>query len=126
GASLEEDFADLDFYVQEALFGDDDTAQQKKGFGFKGGKGGEPRVFSPDKKLHAYAQGHNLYLAEDGKETEAVQLTKDGVEQYTFNAGGGFGFGGLLNYGQQDQEKEKAKDKKVRPNLTWSKDSKVF
>ena len=137
GASDEELFADLDMYVQEALqalgdpwLGDDDSAQQKKGFGFKGGggKNADPRVFSPDKKLHAYALNHNLYLADEGKETEAVQLTKDAGEQYTFNAGFGFGGGGLLNYGQQDQdkEKEKAKDKKVRPNVTWSKDSKVF
>jgi dipeptidyl aminopeptidase/acylaminoacyl peptidase len=147
GASLEEQFADLDMYVQDALAalgepfplipdpspatgeGDDDGAQQKKGFGFKGGfKGGEPRVFSPDKKLLAYALNHNLYLAEADKEADALQLSKDGGEQYTFN---GFGaFGGLGNQNQSDEEKEKLKeknkDKKTRPNLTWSKDSRAF
>src|SRR5438270_3256394 len=60
-ASLEEEFADLDQYVQDALatVGGDDTAQQKKGFGFKGGKGGfkggPPEVYSPDKKRFAYS-----------------------------------------------------------------------
>jgi dipeptidyl-peptidase 4 len=136
-SSLEEEFADLDMYVQESLAalgeplagGDDDTAQQKKKGGFggkggKGGKGGDPRVHSPDKKLLAYAFNHNLYLAEEGKEAEAVQLSKDSADEYTFNAGGG-GFGGGFG-NQTEQNKEKNKDKKIRPNLTWSKDSKAF
>src|SRR5207247_5065572 len=81
-SSLEERFADLDMYVQEALAlleqmqaeggggGDGEEIQEKKGGkggkgGFKdGGKAGDPRVFAPDKKLYAYALNHNLYLAE--------------------------------------------------------------
>jgi dipeptidyl aminopeptidase/acylaminoacyl peptidase len=135
-SSLEEDFADLDLYVQEALaalrdpsspWGDDETAQQKKkGFGAKGGaKGGDPLVYSPDRKLYAYALNHNLYLAEAAKEGEAAQLTTDGGEQYTFNAGAG-GFGGLGGVRDDTQDKEKAKDKKSRPAVTWAKDSRAF
>lgn len=136
-SSQEEDFADLDMYVHDAMaalgesfaFGGDDDAQQKKGLGGKGGKGGgkggEPRVWSPDKKAYAYALNHNLYLAEDGKEDEAIQLTKDSAEQYSFNAGAG-GFGGFGNQNVDDKDKEKNKDKKVRPSVTWSKDSKAF
>lgn len=145
GASDEEAFADLDLYVQDALAaigetapsrplssgGDqEDTAQQKKGFGKgfgKGGfKGGPPEAYSPDKKLFAYSMNNNLYLAEAGKDGEVVQLTKDGAEQYTF-AGGGFGGFGKKGGDEKDKkEPEKDKDKKVRPNLTWSKDSKAF
>jgi dipeptidyl aminopeptidase/acylaminoacyl peptidase len=136
-SSMEEEFADLDLYVQEALaaagepwpLAGDDIAQQKKGFGPKGGfKGGDPQVYSPDRKWYAYALNHNLYLAEEGKADEIVQLTKDSADQYTFNAGGfGAGFGGVGNNQVDDEkEKEKNKDKKVRPTVTWSKDSKAF
>jgi dipeptidyl-peptidase-4 len=133
-SSLEEDFADLDMYVQEALaqVESDEAAQQKKGGG-KGGKGGggpggDPRVVSPDKKMYAYAMNHNLYLAEEGKEDEALQLSKDCATDYTFVArfgfgGGGSGIGDAVT-DQKDQEKDK--DKKVRPAVTWSKDSKIF
>jgi len=73
---------------------------------------------------------HNLYLAEAGKESDAVQLTKDSDgEDYTFRAGGG-GFGGLGGGMQkekdQDKAKEKDKDKKYRPQVTWAKDSAAF
>ena len=145
--SLEERFADLDMYVQEALAlleqmqaeeagataGGEEEQQQKKGGG-KGGKGqpkdggkaGDPRVYSPDKKLYAYALNNNLYLAEEGKEDEATKLTSDGADQYTFNAAGA-GFGSGIGDAVLDQKvKEKDKDKKVRPSVVWSKDSKVF
>ena len=134
-SSLEEIYADLDMYVQDALDAFDDeaaqAAQQKKGGG-KGGKGGPggpaDRAPSPDKKMYAYSLNHNLYLAEDGKEDEVIQLTKDGAEQYTFAAGlglggGGSGIGGVIA-DQKTQEKDK--DKKLRPAVTWSKDSKLF
>jgi dipeptidyl aminopeptidase/acylaminoacyl peptidase len=92
----------------------DDTQQQQQqrgrgrgrgGFG-RGGRGGDYRAFSPDKKAYVFAKQHNLYLVENGKEAEAVQLTKDGVEDYSFGAGD--------------------KDRKVRPRVEWSKDSKRF
>jgi dipeptidyl aminopeptidase/acylaminoacyl peptidase len=135
-SSAEEEYADLDMYVHEAMaalgdptvFAAEDEAQQKKkgGFGMGGfGKGGEPKVYSPDRKNYAYALNDNLYLAEDGKEKEAVQLSKDSAEHYTF-AGGGFGGFGQFQKKDDEKEKEKTKDKQVRPSVTWSKDSKVF
>ncbi len=71
-----------------------------------GGRGGDYRAFSPDKKAYVFAKDHNLFLVEGDKESEAVQLTKDGVEDYTFGAG--------------------EKGRKVRPRVEWSKDSKRF
>jgi dipeptidyl-peptidase-4 len=84
---------------------------------------------SPDKKKYVYAMKHNLYLAEEGKETEAVQLTKDGAEQYSFSGGGG-GRGGQqqntrTSEGAADTPPP-ASDRKTRPNVTWSPDSKAF
>jgi dipeptidyl aminopeptidase/acylaminoacyl peptidase len=128
-SSWEEEFADLDLYVQEALaqFDQEALAQQKKGgFGGKGGKGGlggGPDVYAPDRKLYAYALNHDLYLAEEGKADEAVRLTKDSAVEYTFNAAVGFGAG--IGTAVTDQ-KDKDKDKKTRPAVTWSKDSKAF
>jgi dipeptidyl aminopeptidase/acylaminoacyl peptidase len=138
-SSLDEDFADLDMYVHDAMaaLGDfqlgqvgDDDAQQKKGGGKGpkdgfGGKGADPRAFSPDKKWLAYAMNNNLYVAEDGKEEEATQLTKDSAFQYTFAIVGGFGSGiGGAVIDQKDADKDK--DKKVRPAVSWAKDSKAF
>src|SRR5207302_2807265 len=126
-SSLEERVADLYMYVQEALAlleemqaaeaaagGGEEEQQKKGGKGGKGqpkdgGKAGDPRVYSPDKKVYAYALNNNLYLAEEGKEDEATKLTSDGADQYTFNAaGGGFGTGiGGAVLDQKPKEKDK-------------------
>jgi dipeptidyl aminopeptidase/acylaminoacyl peptidase len=129
-ASLEEEFADLDMYVHDALslLDLDEFAQQKKGGGKgpkkDGFKSADPQVYSPDRKLYAYSLNHNLYLAEEGKEKDAVQLVTDGTAEYTF-AGGGFGTGIGTVIGDL-KDKDKNKDKKLRPVVTWSKDSKAF
>src|SRR5262249_33757528 len=69
---------------------DDDPQQKKggKGGGFKGGGAinTDYRNFSPDKSVYTFVKNHNLYVAEAGKEDQAVQLTKDGEENYTFTA----------------------------------------
>jgi dipeptidyl aminopeptidase/acylaminoacyl peptidase len=75
------------------------------GKGTKGAKDGQAqadgyRNYSPDRKTYAFIMDHNLYVAEDAKEDAAIQLTKDGNEDYTF-AGG---FGGFVI---QDQKKDK-------------------
>jgi len=148
-SSEEELFADLDMYVQEAItllqeasaqVGDDE-AQQKKGGkkdggaggmkDFGGGKAGDPRAYSPDRKWMAYAINNNLYFAEMGKEDEHSQLTKDSAFAYSFNVGGGGGAGACGGSGiggavQDQKDGDKDKDKKVRPAVTWSKDSKAF
>ena len=87
---------------------------------------------SPDKKKYVYAMKHNLYLAEEGKEAEAVQLTKDGVEQYSFSGGGGGGAGGQRTTRTTEgaatngMAAPAVDDRKTRPNVTWSPDSKAF
>ena len=106
-----------------------------KGGGFgKGGQGPGPaptgpdayKAFAPDKKQYVYAFKHNLYLVPAGEtEDKAIQVTKDGVEEYSF-AGGGGGFGGLGKGGDGKKEDAPKADRKTRPNVTWSSDSKSF
>jgi hypothetical protein len=81
------------------------------------------KAYSPDKKKYVYAYKHNLYLAAEGKENEATQLTKDGAEEYSF-AGGGFGFGGTRR--SEGDPQPPATDRKTQPRVTWSEDSKHF
>lgn len=80
--------------------------------------------YSPDRKRFAFVNKNNLFLADEGKESEAVQLTTDGEEEYTFasrqfNRPGGMG-------GGTETGKMPMSDRKLRPNLTWSPDSKFF
>ena len=77
-----------------------------QGRGDVGQPGDGYRVFSPDRKTIVFAQRHNLYLAQADKEKEAVQLTKDGVEDYSFGGGN--------------------TDTKARPQVSWAPDSKAF
>ena len=96
----------------------DETKTESK----KGGFGrGDYKAYSPDRKRYAYSQNHNLYLAEDGKEADATQLTKDGEEKYGFGGGGG-------RFGTRTTTETKIPlaDRKTRPNVTWSPDSKCF
>jgi dipeptidyl-peptidase 4 len=143
GSSDDEDeLADFMSYLQDYLAErgmahlldiDVDFPQQKKGGkggqkgGAKGGKGNEPEIASPDKKFTVYALNNNLYLAEADDEDAVIQLTKDSADQYTFNAAKGFGGAKDIGGEVKDQKApDPNKDKKVRPNATWSKDSKVF
>jgi dipeptidyl-peptidase-4 len=91
--------------------------------------GGGYKALSPDKKKYVFALKHNLYLAEEGKESEAVQLTKDGAENYSFSGGGGFGGGQRTRTsdgGSANGTPQPDTDRKTRPNVTWSPDSKAF
>jgi dipeptidyl aminopeptidase/acylaminoacyl peptidase len=72
-----------------------------------------------------YAFKHNLYLAEEGKENEAVQLTKDGVEEYGFGGFGG-GFGGRTRTSDDEAQQPPTAERKTRPAVSWSPDSKAF
>ncbi|HEX3147842.1 MAG TPA: DPP IV N-terminal domain-containing protein [Gemmataceae bacterium] len=92
------------------------------------GKGGGRRfgtldykAYSPDRKRYVFAQKHNLYLADEGKEAEATQLTTDGEEDYSFSS-----FGGRFGGQTRTEGKIPPADRKVRPNVTWSPDSKDF
>jgi dipeptidyl aminopeptidase/acylaminoacyl peptidase len=105
---------------------------------FGGGRGGDFRNYSPDSSMFAFARDHNLYLVKVAAK-DTVQLTKDGVKNYSFGArdtlqerqqqelqlqqqqqddstqqGGGGGRGGVN------------RDPRVRANVVWSQDSKGF
>lgn len=105
------------------------TGRGKKGFGGgfgggRGGAGGGYQNYSDDRKMFAFVQGFNLYLAAEGKEAEAAKLTTDGEESYTFSGFGGGPGGGRT--GGTTELKMPPADRKTRPNATWSKDSKMF
>ena len=87
--------------------------------------------YSPDKKKFVYAFKYNLYLGEEGQpEEKAEQLTKDGAEDYVFASGfgvfGGFGKGKGGGGGTGETATKTPDDRKTRPNVTWSADSKAF
>lgn len=93
------------------------------------------RNFSPDRKAYVYAMDHNLYYVSitDGKESDPVQLTKDGEKDYSF---GSRDTQQQFQQEQQDQQQQdqtqegtstaQSQEKRVRANATWSKDSKRF
>lgn len=111
-----------------------------QGGGRRGGGGGQGRFgqggpganrdyrnFSPDKKSYVYALDHNLYYVEVGKEKDPVQLTKDGERYYSFGSrtGAGADDGTDVQVNTQTQTPVPAENR-VRPNVTWSSDSKTF
>jgi dipeptidyl aminopeptidase/acylaminoacyl peptidase len=110
------------------------------GGGAQGGaRGRDFRNFSPDSSGFVFARNHNLYVVEVGK-PDTVQVTTTGALDYTF------GFRDTTenrrqldrlaqNGGQQDENGQgdqtenddaASRDPRVRPNVTWSPDSKAF
>ena len=96
------------------------------GLGGPGGRNVPYQNYAPDRKNFAFVQGYNLFLAAEGKEAEAVKLTTDGEESYSFSGLGGFG--GVRRTGETTTTETKMPpaDRKTRPNATWSADSKMF
>jgi dipeptidyl aminopeptidase/acylaminoacyl peptidase len=101
-----------------------------RGGAFGGGRAGEFRNFSPDSTRFVFAMNHNLYEVEVGK-TDTVQLTTDGVKNYSF------GFRDTAAVQQQDDQQQQQddqqqqgggnnRDPRVRANVGWSPDSKAF
>lgn len=91
---------------------------------FGGGRNpGDYRNWSPDKSAFVYAQDHNLYYVQvvDKKEQPPVQLSKDGVKDYSYGARGEFGGGEDVT-----NTTSTSAETKVRASVTWSKDSKRF
>lgn len=106
--------------------------------GQQGGQGQDFRNFSPDRRSYVYAMDHNLYFVEviDGKDSEPKQLTTDGVQYYSFGARAQ-GQGQQQQQQQQQEQQEQQeqdqeqqqqaqREQRVRPNVTWSRDSKFF
>jgi len=111
------------------------TEGQGVGRGGRGGGrgGGGPnqdfRNFAPDSTAFVFAREHNLYVVEVGK-PDTVQISRDGEKNYSF------GFRDTATVQQQDNEDDdeqggrqggaRARDPRVRPNVTWSPDSRAF
>ena len=73
-----------------------------------------------DKKIYVYALDHNLYVSEGDNDDMAFQISFDGVKDYSFGGGGFFA-------DTFDAEGAvSTTPNKVRPNATWSEDSKKF
>ena len=100
------------------------------GGGRAGGAGQDFRNFSPDSTAFVFARDHNLYVVETGK-PDTVKITSDGERNYTF------GFRDTSTVQQQDSTEEnqgggrqgaaaRNRDPRVRPNVTWSPDSRAF
>lgn len=106
------------------------------GGGFQGGQGlnRDFRNYSPDRKAYVYAMDHNLYYVAvvDNKDQDPVQLTKDGEKDYSFGSRRELDeLQQIFQQQQQQQEGEQQQqtnpnEKRVRANVTWSKDSKRF
>jgi dipeptidyl-peptidase 4 len=117
-----EEFKD-DLRKEEKKDDEKKEIQRKEDFSKDGYKS-----YSPDRKRYAFVSKFNLYLAEEGKEAEAVQLSTDGEEDYTFAGGFGTGFGGGGGGRRTTTDKDKMPpaDRKTRANVTWTSDSKYF
>ena len=77
---------------------------------------GDYKAYSPDRKRYVFAQKHNLYLADEGKEAEAVQLTTDGEEDYSFSRRrSGSAASGRRTRGDQDPGRPTARPGRTSP-----------
>ncbi len=122
----------------------DDEERQTGGGGGRGGGGGgggqfaggggtqDFRNFSPDSTAFVFARDHNLYFVEVAR-GDTVQITRDGERNYSF------GFRDTAQTQQQQQQQDDqqqndqdqqqqgaSRDPRVRPNVTWAKDSRAF
>jgi dipeptidyl aminopeptidase/acylaminoacyl peptidase len=113
--------------------------ERTEGGGGRGGRGGgrggggpnqDFRNFSPDSTAFVFAKEHNLYVVEVGK-PDTIQITRDGERNYSF------GFRDTSTVQQQDDDDDDEqgggrqggrgnRDPRVRPNVTWSPDSRAF
>ncbi len=104
-------------------------APRTPGQGGRGGGGGQGQAqgattnyknTAADKKIYTYALDHNLYVSEGENDDKAFQISFDGEKDFSFGGGGFFATDftteGSLN----------SAPNKVRPNATWSEDSKRF
>jgi dipeptidyl-peptidase-4 len=118
----------------------DEERQEGQGGGRGGGGGGRAggagatpdfRNFSPDSTAFVFAMNHNLYVVEVGK-PDTLKITSDGARNYSF------GFRDTATVQQQDNDDDddqqgggrqggaRGRDPRVRPNVTWSPDSRAF
>jgi dipeptidyl aminopeptidase/acylaminoacyl peptidase len=103
---------------------DEDSDQRRRG---RGGSGDDRdfRNFSPDSSAFVFAREHNLYLVNADKPGDTIQITKDGVKDYSFGFQDTTQFQ-VLSDSALRQARKRARDPRVRPRLIWSPDSKAF
>ena len=111
------------------------------GGGVQGGRGGagrgaaDFRNFSPDSSMFVFARDHNLFLVNTTNSRDTIQITHDGVQDYSFGARD------TTQQGQQQQQQDEqndtqqqqqqqqeagSRDPRVRAAVQWSPDSKAF
>jgi dipeptidyl-peptidase-4 len=103
-----------------------------------GGRGGDFRNYSPDSSMFAFAREHNLYLVKVSTK-DTVQLTRDGVKNYSFGARDTLQDRQQQELQLQQQQQDDStggqggdnggrvnRDPRVRANVIWSQDSKAF
>lgn len=118
----------------------DEERDEREGGGGGGGFGvpnDDFRSWSPDSTAFAFARNHNLYIVEHVKPNTALkgdttQISTDGVKDYSF----GFRDTAQVQQDEQQQQEQqlldgsgsgqvrRSRDPRVRPNVTWSPDSK--
>ena len=113
-----------------------------RGGGARGGAGGgrgganaadAVRAWSPDSTAYVFAKNYNLFVVDKAK-GDTIQVTKAGINKFSFAGGGGRGGGGGqqdTTQGQQVETQDSATtaasaDRPSRPTITWSPDSKAF
>ncbi|HEX8944964.1 MAG TPA: DPP IV N-terminal domain-containing protein [Gemmatimonadaceae bacterium] len=106
---------------------------------FGGGRGGDFRNYSPDSSMFAFARDHNLFVVKVATK-DTVQLTKDGVKNYSFGARDTLQERQQQELQQQQQQQDDSlqqggggggrgginRDPRVRASVVWSQDSKAF
>ena len=92
---------------------------QGRGGGQVQGAAGDYKNTAADKKVYAYALDHNLYVSET-TDDKAFQISFDGEKDFSFGGGGFF----ATDFNVDGTVP--AAPNKVRPNVTWSEDSKRF
>lgn len=85
----------------------------------------EWRNYSPDSTAYVYAEDHNLYFVEvvDGVEQDAVQLTTDGEEDFSF---GSRDEEDIEEIEEEEEGQVDPEEFRVRPNVDWSEDNQAF
>ncbi|HTI05154.1 MAG TPA: DPP IV N-terminal domain-containing protein, partial [Gemmatimonadales bacterium] len=107
---------------------------------FGGGRDNEFRNYSPDSSMFAFAREHNLFVVKVATK-DTVQLTHDGVKNYSFGARDTVQERQQQELQRQQQQQDDStqqqgggrggrtainRDPRVRANVVWSQDSKAF
>jgi dipeptidyl aminopeptidase/acylaminoacyl peptidase len=109
------------------------------GGGFGGRGGGDFHNYSPDSSMFAFARDYNLFLVHVATK-DTVQLSHDGVKDYSFGARDTLQERQQQELTQQQMQNDSTqqnggrggrgaaveRDPRVRANVTWSPDSKAF